>query len=84
MSLSCLSPCFTKAAAAASVLVVKATFVVVVKKGEITTDGSLNKKQLGILCACDAGNLPFSCLFVQSLMISITYSLREFLFAALL
>lgn len=69
-----LSSRFTeKAAAAASVLVMKGAFAVVVKKGEIMTDTSLNKNQLGILYACDAGILNFSYLFLQTLMISITY-----------
>jgi len=60
-----LSPCFTEeaAAVAASVLVVKGALVAVVKTGEITTDTSLNKKQLGILHACDARSLHFKCLF---------------------
>lgn len=79
-----LFPCFTEEAAAASVPVVKGAFVVVVKKGEITADISLNEKQVGLFFPCNAGNLHFSCLFHRTLMISITYSLREFFFAALL
>lgn len=67
MSLSCLAPCFTKEAAAASVLIVKGAFVVVVKKSKIRTDTGLSKNHLGIVYACDAGNLHFSCLFFRKL-----------------
>lgn len=41
---------------AASVLLVKAAFVVVVKKQEITADTDINKKQAGTSYTCDADN----------------------------
>lgn len=53
------SPVFTEEGAA-PVLLVKAAFVVVVKKDEITADTDINKKQVGTLYTCDAGNFNSS------------------------